>query len=101
MAEARRTEGRVHQLRSHALRLIGDRSLPELATWKGAAGLVSLWLVLTMGCALTPFYVLLRIPFLRGGYRFALIFLPMVAIVALIVFALVFTVAMAGFGAGR
>jgi len=87
--------------RRHVLRLVLDKDLPELETWKGTARLVGLWLILTIGFALTPFYVLLRLPFLRGGYRFFLMWLGILALVAFVVLLMIFAAGMAGLGSIR
>jgi hypothetical protein len=58
------------RVRDSVLRLVTDREFPELQTWRGAAKLFGLWVLLLVGFALTPAYVLLRLPFRKGGWRF-------------------------------
>lgn len=99
--EVRSTKELFHQFRQHFLRLVFDPVLPDLATWKGAAKLVGLWLILTIAMVLTPVYVLLRIPFKRGGYRFALMLLVITLGIAFIAVVIMLMVGMAGFAAGR
>lgn len=89
------------RIRGSVLRLVTDREFPELQTWGGAAKLFGLWVLLLVGFAVTPVYVLLRLPFRRGGWRFALAVAGLVTASAFVGLLLLLAAGLSGMGAAR
>jgi hypothetical protein len=86
------------RVRNNVLRLVTDREFPELQTWSGTAKLFGLWVLLLVGFAVTPVYVLLRLPFRRGGWRFALAVAGLVTASAFVGLLLLLAAGLSGMG---
>jgi hypothetical protein len=86
------------RIRTSVLRLVVDKTFPELQTWRGAAKLFGLWLLLLVGFVLTPVYVLLRLPLRRGGWRFAAVGVGIVIAAMLVALMLLLAAGLGGMG---
>lgn len=86
------------RIRTSVLRLVVDEAFSELQTWRGAAKLFGLWLLLLPGFVLTPVYVLLRLPLRRGGWRFAAVGVGIVFAAGLVALLLLLSAGLSGMG---